>query len=219
MAGWVITGTGTEVGKTWVACALIRGWIRAGHRVRVHKVVLTGVALDHGPTLLASDPGQLLQAADQEVTPAAVRAACPFWFRDPLSPDQAAEREGRSLHLAEVLTSLRSTLDEPGLHVLEGAGGVMSPLGVDATQLELFRRLGLPVVLVAGQYLGSLSHTLTALEVLGLLARGVVVNQGPAPATGDRAAHLRSLARFTRLPVVFCDPGQRLLDPNFLASA
>lgn len=217
MAGWIVAGTGTEIGKTHVACALIRGWRAAGQTVRVLKPVLSGVDLDDPSAWADSDPGRLLAAAEQPLTQDNLRAACPYSFRAPLSPDQAAAREGRSLRLEEVLGAIHrfeAEASEAEL-LVEGAGGVMSPLGVDATQLELWRALGWPVLLVGGTYLGSISHTLTALAAIGAQARAVVLSESEhAPVSIEETA--QSLARFTDRPIVLCRRGQERLDPRVL---
>lgn len=216
MARWLITGTGTDVGKTWVSEALIRGWVAAGRTVGVLKPVLTGVDLSDAASWASSDPGRLLLATGHDLTADALEAACPFHFKAPLSPDQAAEREGRTLSLSEVLqVVLQSHRPELQEFLVEGAGGVMSPLTADATQLELWRRLGWPVVLVAGTYLGSLSHTLTALEVLGSQAAGVILSPSPdAPVSVER--HAASLSRHLRVPIAHCARGQRELPAALL---
>lgn len=212
----MITGTGTDVGKTWVAEALIRGWVAAGRTVEVLKPVLTGVDLSNPERWASSDPGRLLTAAGRPLNADTLRAACPFHFRAPLSPDQAAEQAGRTLGLSEVLqVVLQFDRPEPQELLVEGAGGVMSPLSADATQLQLWRRLGWPVVLVAGTYLGSLSHTLTALEVLGAQAAGVILSHSSdAPVSAER--HAASLARYVEVPIAHCARGQLALSPALL---
>lgn len=216
MARWVIAGTGTDVGKTWVSEALIRGWVAAGRTAGVLKPVLTGVDLSDPASWAGSDPGRLLMAAGRDLTADALESACPFHFKAPLSPDQAAEQEGRTLGLSEVLQVILQS-DRPGLQevLVEGAGGVMSPLTADVTQLDLWRRLGWPVVLVAGTYLGSLSHTLTALEVLGSQAAGVILSPSQdAPVSAER--HAISLSRHLRVPIAHCARGQRELPAALL---
>lgn len=216
MGRWLITGTGTDVGKTWVSEALIRGWVGAGRTLQVLKPVLSGVDLADPSGWQNSDPGRLLTAAGRPLSGEALRATSPFCFRAPLSPDQAAEDEGRTLSLTEVLQVVLQA-DRPEFQELlvEGAGGVMSPLSQDATQLALWRRLGWPVVLVAGTYLGSISHTLTALEVLGSQAAGVILSPSlEAPVSPQR--HAATLSRFTQAPIAHCARGQRVLSPALL---
>jgi len=183
-----ITGTGTDIGKTWVTCALLRHWRAAGRRVRAFKPVLSGF---DPATAAASDAGQLLAAMGRTVDAAALDEIAPWRFAASLSPDMAAAREGRSIdfdalvgfthrclpakqhclppkgnprhakpgHTAHVSTDFYATL-------VEGVGGVMVPLDAQHTVRDWIAASSLPCILVAGSYLGSLSHTLTALESL-----------------------------------------------------
>jgi dethiobiotin synthetase len=168
---FVIAGTGTEVGKTHVACALLRAARARELSVAASKPVMSGADESR---LAESDAGLLLAAAGDEPTDAAVAAMAPWRFSAPLAPTAAARAEGRALPYADVLAFCRGrkTL-RVGLHLIETAGGVMSPIAEAATCLDLAADLGLPVVLVADSYLGAVSHTLTALAALG--ARGVSV--------------------------------------------
>jgi dethiobiotin synthetase len=118
----------------------------------------------------------------------------------------AARREGRTLGLAEVAGFCRDRLAGADLTLVEGVGGLMSPIADDATGLDLMVALGLPAVLVGGSYLGGISHTLTALEtarVRGLAVRAVVVSEGTGPALPDFAETLADVRRFAvSVPVV-----------------
>ena len=95
------------------------------------------------------------------------------------------------------LCAERLAATEADLFVLEGVGGLMSPLADGATGLDLMLALRLPVVLVGGSYLGAMSHTLTALEVLrarGQAVACVVVSQDGQPDAPDFAASLALVA-------------------------
>ena len=128
-----------------------------------------------------SDPALILQSLAIAPTAAAIAAIAPWRFATPLSPHIAARREGRSVTRAEVARFCREQSGAGGsIRLIEGAGGVMSPMTSDATCLELILDLGDPVVLVTGTYLGALSHTLTALAALRERAvplRGIVVSE------------------------------------------
>jgi dethiobiotin synthetase len=114
----------------------------------------------------------------------------PWRFAAPLSPDMAAAREGRNIDFEALvaytcrLTSTDSCNGHPVL--VEGVGGVMVPLDGQHTVRDWIAVSGLPTLVVAGSYLGSLSHTLTALEALlvrGISVSAIVVNESPdAPA-------------------------------------
>ncbi|RME64908.1 MAG: hypothetical protein D6782_07375, partial [Alphaproteobacteria bacterium] len=98
---------------------------------------------------------------------AAIARITPWRFQAALAPDMAAAREGRRLRLADVLAACRTAMAAgPELLLIEGAGGVMSPLAEDATGLDVMVQLRVPALLVSGTYLGAISHALTALEAL-----------------------------------------------------
>ncbi|MCX7165787.1 MAG: dethiobiotin synthase [Rhodocyclales bacterium] len=175
-----ITGTGTDIGKTWLACALLRQWRGEGRRPAAIKPVLSGFDSQRPQ---ASDAGALLAALGRDVSPAELDAIAPWRFAPPLSPDMAAALEGRRIDFDELVEFSRQAVAAPDRPLLiEGVGGVMSPLNERNTVRDWIAASGLPCVLVAGSYLGSLSHTLTALEALQKVGAGVTaiaINESP----------------------------------------
>ena len=168
MSTLFVTGTGTGIGKTVVTAALCRELRAAGRPVRALKPVLSGYdpAERH-----ESDPGVLLASPGEPVTDDAVAAIAPWRFRAPLSPDMAAAREGRRLDVGEIVAFCRTAEGDP--LPVEGIGGAMVPLDDAHTVLDWIADLGAPALLVAGSYLGTISHTLTTLAAIG--GRGVTV--------------------------------------------
>jgi dethiobiotin synthetase len=164
MGGVFVTATGTDIGKTFVASGLIRHWRAAGHRVDALKPVVSGFDPDMAAS---SDSGVLLDALGQSVTPQEIERISPWRFTAPLSPDMAAQREGRRIDVDELVNFCKSNIAAyDGITLIEGVGGVMVPLDGERTVLDWMMLLQIPVVLVAGSYLGTLSHTLTALDAL-----------------------------------------------------
>jgi dethiobiotin synthetase len=143
---------------------------RAGHSVTALKPVMSGFGED---ALAASDAGQLLAACGLEVTPDAVSRICRHRFEAPFAPNVAMRLAGMSQDYDEILDFTREAIAAAGSdHILvEGAGGVMSPMTDTHLQLDFMADLALPVVLVAAPYLGAVSHTLTAIDALS--ARGL----------------------------------------------
>lgn len=192
-----VAGAGTDVGKTWVAAGLIRALAAEGATVDAYKLVASG----YDPAQPEdSDAGRLLAALGRAPTPEAVDDICPLRFAAPLSPPAAARREGVTLTLDDLIPSARARMDRRAADVMliEGAGGLMSPLTDDATALDVIRALGIPTLLVGGSYLGAISHLLTAVEVMrchGLPIEAVAVSESPAPAPGF-AETVGDLARF-----------------------
>lgn len=189
-----ITGTGTDIGKTWLVCALLRYWHAAGRRPRALKPVLSGF---DPADAAASDAGRLLVALERGIDAATLDAIAPWRFVAPLSPDMAAELEGRRIDFVELAAfTRRAVLGDNEPLLVEGVGGAMVPLDEQHTVRDWIAASRLPCVLVAGSYLGSLSHTLTALEALHKVGAGVtaiVVNESPESTVqlADAVASLR----------------------------
>ncbi|MCJ2034775.1 dethiobiotin synthase [Methylobacterium sp. J-068] len=164
-----VAGAGTEIGKTYVTAALTRRLRASGRAVRTLKPLASGVPALGDPDFVTSDTARLLAAQGLAITPDTVAACSPWRFSAPLSPDLAAAREGRSLALADLTgwcrDAIRATPPETTL-LIEGVGGLMSPITPEATGLDWLEALGLPALLVCGSYLGAISHALTAIETL-----------------------------------------------------
>jgi len=172
-----VTSAGTDIGKTFVACRLIEA-LAGTTRLRCTKPVVTGF---DPATPAASDTAKLLQAQGLAVDPAGIDATSPWRFRAGLAPDMAAAHEGRALPFDELVAFSRPR-DGVELNLVEGIGGVMAPLDASHTVVDWIAALEARVLLVVGSYLGSLSHTLTALDVLArrkLDPLAVVVSQSP----------------------------------------
>ena len=196
MSRYFVTSTGTELGKTFVTAALLHDARAAGRSVAALKPVASGIDDDN---LGESDPALLLAAQNLPWDWAAVERICPWHFRAPLSPDMAAAREGRSVPFDDLLRFCRAMLDGPAdLALVEGVGGVMAPIDARHTVLDWAGALRIPALLVAGTYLGTISHTLTALAALagrGVPVAALILNQSldsPVPPAETAA----SIARF-----------------------
>jgi dethiobiotin synthetase len=173
-----ITATGTETGKTYIAAALGRALKAKGKSVRVCKPVISGF---DGETAEDSDTFVLLQSLGLDPTDEAVEACSPWRFREPLSPDMAARREGREIDFATLVDFCRDAEKGPeDVLLCEGIGGAMVPLDDTRTVLDWIEEWGVPALVVAGSYLGTLSHTLTTVAAMrqrGVEVVGVVVSE------------------------------------------
>ncbi|HEY0930907.1 MAG TPA: dethiobiotin synthase [Gemmatimonas sp.] len=181
-----ITGTDTGVGKTVVACALAARARQLGLAVAVMKPVESGIdarpSTGHAPAP-RSDAERLMLAAG---TTDAIELVRPYVYTEPVAPMVAAAREGRPVQL-EHLDTCRTSLERGReLLVVEGAGGLLVPLDAHTSYLDLFRRWDAEVVVVAGNRLGVLNHTLLtvqALERAGVTVRGVVLSALTPPSS------------------------------------
>jgi dethiobiotin synthetase len=196
-----ITGSGTDVGKTYVASLLLRQLRRSGHEVQAFKPVATGMAAMDDASFAATDTARLLTAQGLAVDAASVAACTPWRFALPLSPDMAAAAEGRPLQFAMIMNWARTALARTSREtvvLIEGIGGVMSPIATDALNIDLIAALRCPAILVSGSYLGAINHALTAIEALRArdVALQALVLSETAESSVDFTATLNSLSRF-----------------------
>ena len=155
-----------------------------------------------------SDDAQALRAAAEVHDPWALIS--PICFREPLAPLTAAQRAGRAIRLAPVLSAFRALARRHDIMIVEGVGGLLAPLTVRLSVADLAKRLGLPLLLVTRPDLGTLNHTLLTVRWArhcGLSMAGIVVNQAQRPLRNRLAqvvhrTNLRALRRLTGLPVL-----------------
>lgn len=202
MSAVFITGTGTGVGKTFVTAGLIRQLRERKQPVNALKPLVSGF---DPKTPLGSDPAILLEALGRKIEPEELETISPWRFRAPLSPDMAARAEGRAIGFRDIIDFCSAAIAaNSGTLLIEGIGGIMVPLNQRHTVLDLMVALRLPAILVAGSYLGTLSHTLCAQDVISrhaLELRAIVVSEtekSPVPLE----ATLATLANFTKSPLL-----------------
>ncbi|HRO14634.1 MAG TPA: ATP-dependent dethiobiotin synthetase BioD [Paracoccus sp. (in: a-proteobacteria)] len=210
MARFVITGTGTDIGKTVFAAGLT-GLIGADY----WKPVQTGVAAPdpfpraawtggaHDP-VPGSDADFVRRMTGARIHPEAMI------LPEPLSPHRAAELAGVTINPAALVPPVADPL------VIEGAGGVLVPVTRQLMSADLFARWGIPVIVVASTGLGTISHTVTALE--SLAARHVPVH-GLAFVGDDNPDNIATIARITGARVLGRLPRLDALTPEALAAA
>jgi dethiobiotin synthetase len=213
MSAVFVTATGTDIGKTFVTAALVRTLRSRGRPVSALKPVLSGF----GPDRLAdSDTGVLLAALGLDLTEDHVAQISPWRFAAPLSPDMAARREGRAVAFDDLVAFCRQRIAAmPGTLLIEGVGGVMVPLDERHTVLDWINALEIPALLVAGSYLGAISHTLTALAVLrgrAVPVAAIVINETPG-STVDLEETSATIRRFTGITPVLVLPRLNTVEP------
>ena len=204
MRGLFVTATDTGVGKTEVACAIVRAARARGEDVVGMKPAQSG----HAPGE-ASDAERLLAAAGGVES---LEAICPYTFKAPLAPAIAARVEGRSVSLERILDAACALAARHAAVVVEGAGGLLVPLTDRDTYADLATRLGLPALVVARAGLGTVNHT--ALTCEALRARrvplaGIVLNR-TAPEDDPSVPHnAAEIERLTGIRVLAVLPFQR----------
>ena len=197
MAAYFVTSTGTDVGKTFVTAGLIRYLRTSNQAVAALKPVVSGY---DSSVVETSDPAVLLGALGRPVAADEIAKIAPWRFRAPVSPDLAAARENRSIDFDELVAFSRACIDRNnGMLFIEGVGGIMVPLDAECTVLDWMTALDIPVLLVVGGYLGTISHSLTALDVLAqrkLSIAAIVVSESERNPV-ELEETVASIARFS----------------------
>lgn len=175
--GYFITGTDTEIGKTYCSSLLLRAAAEQGYRAVGMKPVAAGVeALTDGS--VDNPDVAALQAASSAP---AERALCnPYCFSAPISPHLAAADAGRPIELAHIVACYQQLCSGRDLVLVEAAGGWLAPLGERETMADLALALQLPVILVVGMRLGCLNHAQLSAETIarsGAPLAGWIANQ------------------------------------------
>lgn len=199
--GVFITGTDTGVGKTRIGAALAWQLARCGLRVRPRKPVESGCP--DGPEGPMPQDALTLREAAGGADP--LDRVCPYRLRAPLSPERAARLEDVPLSLGMLYEACWAKVGPGDFLLVEGAGGFYSPMAQGALNADLAGGLGLPVLVVAADRLGTLNHTLLTVEAVrmrGLTLAGLVLNQPIPQADTGGMDNAEDLARWLHCPVL-----------------
>lgn len=188
--GLFITGTDTEVGKTYVAALIASILTGQGHRVGVYKPVASGCRRQDGQ-LVSDDAVTLWKAAGQR---GKLPAVCPQRFEAPLAPNVAAREEGKRVDPDLLRSGLAYWLDCSDIVLVEGAGGLMSPVSDEDYVADLAYDFGFPLIVVAPNVLGVINQTLQTLITAatfrdGIDVAGIVLNEIREQAGRDVSGH------------------------------
>jgi len=165
--GVLVTGTDTGIGKTLVACALLQAFCAAGVRAVGMKPVAAGCEARAG-RLVNEDVTALVAASNVAAPEDLVN---PYRFRPAIAPHLAAAQAGEAISLDRIRDAYAGLCQRADRVVVEGAGGLLVPLGAGKDFRDLAALLALPVILVVGMRLGCLNHALLTAEALQ--ARGL----------------------------------------------
>ena len=175
VAGVFVTGTDTEIGKTWVSVGLIEAVAATGRRIGVMKPVAAGATATAAGW--RNEDALALQRAAGSVHP--YDWINPYCLRQPVSPHIAAKIDGVSIDLAHLVARFQDIAADSDWLLVEGAGGWLAPLSDTLSMSDLAARLGLPVLLVVGLRLGCLNHaqlTWQAMAACGVRRAGWIAN-------------------------------------------
>ncbi len=180
MRGLFITGTDTDVGKTYVTAAIARQLRAEGHTPGVFKPACSGAERTESGELCWQDVEALAKAGgvfDRQLI-------CPQCFEAPLAPPVAARKQGEVCSWQAMLDGVsrwEMASPTPDVLLIEGAGGLLCPITDDHSVADLAMELGYPILIVSRLGLGTINHTLLTIEAAmsrGLNISGVVLNDG-----------------------------------------
>jgi dethiobiotin synthetase len=207
---YFVTGTDTEVGKTFATCALLHLARQQGLQALGMKPVAAGV--DGNGNGRNEDVEQLIAASSIQAPRELVN---PYCFEAPVAPHIAAAIEGRSIDPHRIAAAARDLAADADLLLIEGVGGFRVPLGDDIDTADLALRLGLPVILVVGLRLGCLNHALLTAEAIrsrGLKLAGWIAN-GIDPDMPWPEENITALQERLAAPLLGFLPWQDTADP------
>ncbi len=165
--GVFIAGTDTGIGKTWISALILEELLESGVKAVGLKPVCSG---DRG------DAERLHEAGGKVLD---VDTINPRWFKTPVAPLTAGRIEGEPLVLADMVAQVNEVRSFSDFILVEGAGGWEVPLGEGFGIPDFAKELGLPVIVVAANWLGAINHTLLtvkAIQASGLTCLGVILN-------------------------------------------
>ncbi len=197
-SGFFITGTDTDIGKTYVSCQLAK-LIRKklpNLIISPRKPVTSGCIPQADGSLLSEDAYLLQQASASKES---LETICPYLFKPAISPARAIKQAGKNITVKEILVATESP--ENTFKLVEGAGGIYSPIASDGLNIDLAKQLNLPMILVVGNKLGCLNQALLSIEAIqkhGLEIAAIYLNDLDLNADPDNLADLKSL---TNIPV------------------
>lgn len=204
--GLYITGTNTSVGKSHVTRLIARALVKAGYKVGVYKPVATDCKRD-GTDVVAADAVKLWEAAGR---PGTLDEVCPQRFVAPMAPPTSAKLEGREVDCELLRSGLNVWLERSDIVLVEGAGGLLSPMSEKDDNAVLAAEFGFPLAVVSVNELGTINATLlTLLAAKTLIPQvplaGVILNRiALFPDDESTKTNAEEIACRTDVPVLAC---------------
>jgi len=195
------TGTDTDVGKTYVASLAVAELCHSGQSVAVYKPVASGCE-QRGELRVSGDAVALWEAAGRRGT---LHDVCPQRFLAPLAPAAAAAAEGHTVDDALLLSGIDAVGSGAQWLVIEGAGGLLSPLSDSQLNSDVADKLDAELVIIAANRLGVIHQvlaTVLAAKALGLPVLGVILNQVSERTDPSLATNAATIAKFTSVPLL-----------------
>lgn len=175
-SSYFIIGTDTNVGKTYIASALIKHFVRAGYQTVGMKPLASGCNVTPDGELM-NDDVLALSAASNVTAP--LDLINPYRFAPAIAPHIAAAQVGQQVDCTQIVQAYQQLGTLADVVVVEGAGGFLVPLNEQQSIADLAVMLNIPIILVVGMRLGCINHALLTVEAIkarGLHLAGWVAN-------------------------------------------
>lgn len=177
--GVFITGTGTDVGKTFVTALLVKKFRDSGIDAFYYKAALSGASLNPDPGVVSDEQYVKTIASLPETHETLVS----YVYQEAVSPHLAARKEGNPLELSKVVSDYQLLKSKHDFIFVEGSGGIVCPIRYDNQKIfleDIIKALGLEIILVSNALLGSINATVLTVEYArsrGIGIRGIILNQ------------------------------------------
>ncbi|MEN9724890.1 MAG: dethiobiotin synthetase [Pseudomonadota bacterium] len=193
---YFITGTDTDVGKTYIASALVRYFVQQGQTAVGMKPIAAGCEKING-ALRNADVSALLAASNLA---ARLEDVNPYAFESAIAPHIAAEQVGVTVSLSKIKHAFDTLQLQADVVIVEGAGGFRVPINPEQTMADLAAQLNLPVIMVVGIRLGCINHALMtagSIKAAGLNLAGWVANRidPDMPALAENIQTLKAMIK------------------------
>lgn len=172
-----ITGTGTDIGKTYIAGLIMKRLIGSGVNAAYFKAAMSGNIRDEHGALI---PGDALHVKKVSAIKQDIASMCPYIYEAAYSPHLAAKLEGNPIELDVVVNSFRKLAAKYECVIMEGSGGIMCPLSDELWLADVVKACGLECILVADAGLGTINAvglTASYMRHEGLELKGVILNR------------------------------------------
>ena len=204
--GIFVTGTGTDIGKTFVTALLVRKLHNAGCATAYFKAAVSGNERDENGRLIPGDAAYVKKISGISQP---LDTMCPYIYETAVSPHLASRIEGDPVEISTVKEQFQKICDEYEYVICEGSGGIVCPIRYDDKKImleDIIKALGLPTIIVADAGLGTINSVVLTCEYMkahGLEIRGLILNNFHK---GDVMEEDNKLMceKLTGLPVIAC---------------
>lgn len=200
MKSFFVTGTDTDVGKTFVTAGIVKALREAGIEAMPAKPVQTGCVNN-----IASDLEFTLSTSGINLPESIKEKLCPIRFEPACSPHLAAKLANTSIKIDKMVTNLIELKGSFESIIAEGAGGILVPLGDKTTMLDLMKKLNWPVLLVVANKLGAINHALLSISVLresNINIAGVIINHTTNPDKLISENNIRTIEEYGEVDII-----------------